>query len=113
MISSIRGGPEANIAIEAATRLGIPVLYTVGRTEHAVAEYAVGLMLAIARHIPLGSELVRSRVLTSGSAATAQRDVIWKLPDTSQAARARAALTGTELWVSCSGWSGWATSARR
>ncbi|MDQ6906546.1 MAG: hydroxyacid dehydrogenase [Chloroflexota bacterium] len=98
LISSIRGGPEANISIAAATERGIPVLYTVGRTDHAVAEYTFALMLAIARHVTDGYQLVTERVITHPKPYDHERDVIWRLPPGSESARIRARLTGVELY---------------
>jgi D-3-phosphoglycerate dehydrogenase len=40
-----------NIDVPGATARGIPVINTVGRNAHAVAEYAIGLMLAEMRNI--------------------------------------------------------------
>lgn len=99
LIASIRGGPEANISIDAATARGIPVLFTLGRTQHAVAEYAFALMLAIARHVTAGDRLVKTRVLTSDAPQTYVRDVVWRLPEGTDAYRIRAGLNGTELYA--------------
>lgn len=98
LISSIRGGPEANISIEAATARGIPVLYTLGRTQHAVAEHAFALMLALARHVTEGDRLIRGRVITDAAPLPYARDVVWRLPDGSAARDRHAALRGTELF---------------
>ncbi len=40
-----------NVDVAAATALGIPVINTVGRNAHAVAEYTIGLLLAEMRNI--------------------------------------------------------------
>jgi D-3-phosphoglycerate dehydrogenase len=98
LISSIRGGPEANISIDAATELGIPVLYTGGRTAHAVAELTMLHMLALSRPICRGDRLLRERVLTDDSPQQADRDVIWPLGETSSASIWHDKLTGTELY---------------
>jgi phosphoglycerate dehydrogenase-like enzyme len=45
------GAGVNNIAIDEATRRGIPVGYTAGQNSRSVAEYAVMLMLAVAKHI--------------------------------------------------------------
>jgi len=45
------GAGVNNIAIDEATRRGIPVGYTAGRNSRSVAEYAVMLMLAVSKHI--------------------------------------------------------------
>jgi D-3-phosphoglycerate dehydrogenase / 2-oxoglutarate reductase len=98
LIASIRGGPEANVSIDAATERGIPVIYTVGRTEKAVSEYTFALMLAIGRNLAIGDRLVRGRVLTSDAPQTYARDVVWRLPEGTEAAKIRAGLTGVELY---------------
>ncbi|HVI42800.1 MAG TPA: 2-hydroxyacid dehydrogenase, partial [Anaerovoracaceae bacterium] len=45
-----RGGP-VNINVKACTEKGIPVMYAPGRNSGAVAEFTVGLMLAVTRNI--------------------------------------------------------------
>jgi len=49
-IGCCRGGP-VNVNVEAATKRGIPVLYTPGRNADAVADLTIGLIIAEARHI--------------------------------------------------------------
>lgn len=98
LIASIRGGPEANISIDAATERGIPVLFTLGRTQHAVAELTFGLMLAIARNIVAGDRLIHERIITSDVAPAYARDVVWRLPEGTDSQRIHAALRGTELY---------------
>lgn len=51
LIACCRTGPEASVDVEAATRRGIPVLYTPGRNAVSVAEFTVALMIDVARHI--------------------------------------------------------------
>ena len=46
-----RNEPAASFDIEAATRLGIPVIFPPGRNAVSVAEYTIGLMIAASRHI--------------------------------------------------------------
>ena len=48
-----RGGP-VNVDLEAATRCGVPVCYLPGRNLGAVAEYVVGLMIALTRNVVAG-----------------------------------------------------------
>ena len=50
LIVSARGGLE-NIAMQEATRRGIPVIHTPHHNANAVAEYTIGLMLAETRNI--------------------------------------------------------------
>ena len=47
-----------HVDIEAATANGVVVVNTPGRNAQAVAEHALGLMLALARHIPEGHSYV-------------------------------------------------------
>ena len=54
-----RGGPN-NVDLEAATRHGIVVTHTPGRNAPAVAELALGLMLSLARRIPVAHQVVKS-----------------------------------------------------
>ncbi len=50
-----------NIDVEAATRLGIVVAYAPGTNDDAVAEFTIGLILALARRIPWAFESLRAR----------------------------------------------------
>lgn len=49
-----------NIDVEEATKRGIPVLFTPGTTTEAVAEHALGLILALVRRIPQQDRRMRS-----------------------------------------------------
>ncbi len=49
-----------NIDVEAARRRGIQVTYTPGATSDAVADLAMGLILALARQIPLADTSVKT-----------------------------------------------------
>ena len=51
IVACTRGGPDANVDIEAATEREIPVLYTPGRNATSVADFTVGLLIDVARHI--------------------------------------------------------------
>jgi D-3-phosphoglycerate dehydrogenase len=97
LIASVRGGPEFNIPIAAATAAGVPVLYTVGRTEFAVSEYTLGLMLCLARNIPRGDRLVKDGILASASPPPSDTDITWALPSGSHQEQLRTALFGFEL----------------
>ena len=98
LIASIRGGPEANISIDSATERGIPVLFTLGRTQHAVAESAFAQMLALSRNLPRGDRLIRDRVITSDIPQASERDVIWRLPEGSAEQEIHRSLRGSELY---------------
>lgn len=98
LIASIRGGPEANISLDAATERGLPVLFTLGRTQHAVAEYAFAQMLALSRNLPRGDRLIRDHVITSDIPQASDRDVIWRLPQGSEEQAIHHSLRGSELY---------------
>ncbi|MCG2770343.1 MAG: 2-hydroxyacid dehydrogenase [Chloroflexota bacterium] len=50
VVGAARGGP-VNINTQACTERGIPVLYAPGRNSGAVAEFTIGLILAVTRNI--------------------------------------------------------------
>ena len=50
LIAACRGAPS-NVDLNHATARGIPVLHTPGRNAEAVADFALGLMLAVGRNI--------------------------------------------------------------
>lgn len=54
-----RGGP-VNVDIDAATRRGIPVIYAPGRNAEAVAEFTLGLLIALGRRLLDADRFVRS-----------------------------------------------------
>lgn len=78
MIASIRGGPKANIDIDAATQRGIIVTYTVGRNKFSVADHTMALMLSLLRHICITNSLLKQRTLSSGQKQDS-RDVRWTI----------------------------------
>jgi D-3-phosphoglycerate dehydrogenase len=57
-VAATRGDPT-NVDLAAATAAGIPVLRTPGRNADAVAEHALGLLLAVTRRIPQADREVR------------------------------------------------------
>ncbi len=80
IISSIRGGPRANIDVDAATELGIPVFYTFGREALPVADFTMGLILALARKIVRAdAELHRGVFTAPASEFGSDKDVIWDM----------------------------------
>jgi D-3-phosphoglycerate dehydrogenase / 2-oxoglutarate reductase len=65
-VASTRGDPN-NVDVEAATAAGVPVLHAPGRNADAVAELAVGLLLAVTRHIVVADGEVRAgRIYADG-----------------------------------------------
>lgn len=59
IIACCRNEPGANVDLAAASKRGIPVFSTPGRNAIAVAEYTIGLMIAVARNIPVTHHLLR------------------------------------------------------
>lgn len=59
LVGCCRTGPEASVDLAAATEHGIPVLYTPGRNAVSVAEYTIGLMIGLTRHIAKAHHLLR------------------------------------------------------
>ena len=59
LAACFRNEPAASFDIYSATRLGIPVIYPPGRNAVSVAEYTIGLMLALARHIAAAHHFLR------------------------------------------------------
>ena len=59
MLAVCRGGP-VNVDLDAADRAGVVVAQAPGRNAAAAAEYAVGLMLAVMRRIPLADAELRA-----------------------------------------------------
>jgi D-3-phosphoglycerate dehydrogenase len=56
-----RGGP-VNIDVEAATRRKIVVVSSPGRNADAVADFALGLMIALSRNLLKGTDLAKGRL---------------------------------------------------
>ncbi|XVH33115.1 2-hydroxyacid dehydrogenase (plasmid) [Haloferacaceae archaeon DSL9] len=82
VIACPRGGPDANVDIDAATERGIPVLYTPGRNAVSVGDFTWGQILSVMRNIALGHHLLHTGVYTGSpqtDAATGGRreDVTW------------------------------------
>lgn len=85
LLACVRGEP-VNIDVAAATTRGIPVLFAPGRNAEAVADFTLGLLLAVLRSIAQTHHLLMSRVLTEQSEPTAEprADVIWMSRDRSR-----------------------------
>ena len=83
IIACPRGGPEANVDIEAATERGIPVLYAPGRNAVSVADFTMGLLLGVARRIPQAHRSLHEGVYTgepqadSAGGGGEREDVTW------------------------------------
>lgn len=58
-VAATRGEPS-NVDLPGATAAGVPVLHTPGRNADAVAELAIGLLLAVTRGILVADEEVRA-----------------------------------------------------
>jgi D-3-phosphoglycerate dehydrogenase / 2-oxoglutarate reductase len=61
LIGCARTGPT-NVNAAEATRRGIPILYSPGHNSPAVAEFTVGLMLALVKRIPSAHQYMRQGV---------------------------------------------------
>lgn len=59
LLGCCRNEPGASVDVGAATARGVPVVYTPGRNAVSVAEFTLGLMLALARHIAEAHHLLR------------------------------------------------------
>jgi len=73
-----------NVNVPAATRRGIPVLFTPGRNAVAAAEYTIGLILAAARHIGRGHYALKTgdylgRPVQAPARPDIDADMIWNL----------------------------------
>ena len=77
-IASTRGDPT-NVDIPAATAARIPVLHAPGRNADAVAELAVGLLLAVTRHVVVADRDVRAGDIYKDGTIPYQRFRAWQL----------------------------------
>jgi len=80
LIASVRAGPQRNIDIGAATRRGIPVLNSPGRSSDVVADFTIGILLAVTRNIAKGHYLVKTHQLTEENPQRpgfAPGDIVW------------------------------------
>jgi D-3-phosphoglycerate dehydrogenase len=78
VIGSTRGDPT-NVDIAAATVRGIPVLHTPGRNADGVAELAVGLLLAVTRHVLAADRDVRAGEVFRDGTIPYQRFRAWQI----------------------------------
>ena len=80
IISSIRGGPRANIDVDYATSKGIPVFFTFGREALPVADFTLGQLLAVIRKVARADRELRSGLFTAPDAQYgSDKDVIWDM----------------------------------
>lgn len=80
VISSIRGGPRANIDVDYATKKGIPVFFTFGREALPVADFTFGQILTLTRKIARADEELRRGVFTAPAGDFgSDKDVIWDM----------------------------------
>lgn len=94
LLGCCRNEPGASVDLGAASALGIPVLHTPGRNAVSVAEYTLGLMLAVARHIAEAHMRLRhTRELTAAAGADREVTSEWSLEPGSPFSR----LQGPEL----------------
>jgi len=77
-VGSTRGDPT-NVDLPAATAAGVPVLRAPARNADAVAELAVGLLVACTRSIVAGDRDVRKGDVFAGGTIPAQRYRGWQL----------------------------------
>ena len=77
-IGSTRGDPT-NVDLEGATAKGIPVLRAPGRNADGVAELAVGLLLAVTRHLVAADRDVREGEVYRDGSIPYQRFRGWEL----------------------------------
>jgi D-3-phosphoglycerate dehydrogenase / 2-oxoglutarate reductase len=54
-----RNEPGASVDLDAATVAGVPVLFPPGRNAVSVAEYTIGMMISVARHLHTAHHLLR------------------------------------------------------
>lgn len=80
VIFSIRGGARANIDVDYATELGIPVFCTFGREALPVADFTVGQLLCITRKIARADRELRRGLFTAPEKEIgSDKDVIWDM----------------------------------
>jgi D-3-phosphoglycerate dehydrogenase len=77
-VGSTRGDPT-NVDVDAATAAGIPVLRAPGRNADAVAELAVGLLIACTRGVVAGDGDVRDGKMYDGGTIPGQRYRGWEI----------------------------------
>ena len=80
IICSIRGGPRANIDVDFATKMGIPVIYTIGREAIPVADFTMGQIISLVRQIVKTDRELRSGKFTAPAQEYgSEKDIIWDM----------------------------------
>ncbi|MBN1299426.1 MAG: hydroxyacid dehydrogenase [Actinobacteria bacterium] len=80
IICSIRGGPRANIDVDLATSMKIPIIYTLGREAIPVADFTMGQIICLVRQIVKTDKELRSGKFTAPAASYgSDKDVIWDM----------------------------------
>lgn len=78
LIACTRTDP-VNVDIAAAKERGIDVVYTPGRNSDSTAEFAVALILSIARNIPFAYAAIKDGSIVSDEPAEQKKDVTWSV----------------------------------
>ena len=84
LIASVRAGAGANIDIDAATKRGIPVVHSPGRSADVVADFTMGVLVSLVRNIAKGHFLIKTRKLTEKDPkrpGLAPGDIVWVTND--------------------------------
>ena len=76
LIVCTRANP-VNVDTTATKEFGIPVVYTPGRNSDVTAEFAVGLLLDVARNITFSNRLIMAHKIVTDEAIAAKKDVTW------------------------------------
>jgi D-3-phosphoglycerate dehydrogenase / 2-oxoglutarate reductase len=77
-VASTRGDPN-NVDVVAATKAGVPVLYTPGRNADAVAEMTVALLFGVTRHLITADADVRAGQAFRDGTIPYQRFRAWEV----------------------------------
>ena len=64
VIASVRGGAHANVDVDEASHRGIPIFNVPGRNQDTVADFTIGMILALSRGIAKGNLLIKNREIT-------------------------------------------------
>lgn len=68
-IAAVCRGALNHVDLDAATERGAAIVHTPGRNAQAVAEFVVGQMIALARHVPAAERIVRDGAWTEPAEA--------------------------------------------